>query len=131
MMEVNVSERHRRKIVANFLSKLMFLLPLPILLLLLCIGMLVSLSGDSPIELAFMIVGSEYPHWLRLQGLALNFLWGSMCIFFIALARLYRLEYPIKSTFLAAMGIGFIIPMSAGNHRTNSNDRFPNCRIKD
>ncbi|MFS0823063.1 hypothetical protein [Bacillus sp. 1P02SD] len=103
------------KLWLHFLSRWMFLLPLPIVLLLLCAGMLVSLSGDSPIELAFMIVGSEYPQWLRLQGLALNLLWGSMAVFFIALARLYRMESPIKSTFLAAMGIGFIIPMSAGN----------------
>ncbi|MEH7379988.1 hypothetical protein V7138_05855 [Bacillus sp. JJ1533] len=106
---------NEEKLWLNFLSKLMLLLPLPILLLLLCVGMLTSISGDSPIELAFMIAGSENPHLLRLQGLALNLLWGSMAIFFIALAGFHRLKYPIKSTFLGALGIGFIIPMSAGN----------------
>lgn len=103
------------KLWLHFLSRWMFLLPLPILLLLFCVGMLISASGDTPIELAFMVAAAEDQSILRLQGLALNLLWGSMVVLFIALSRLYRNEYPIKSTFLAALGIGFIIPMSAGN----------------
>ncbi|MBS4196463.1 hypothetical protein [Lederbergia citri] len=103
------------KLWLHFLSRWMFVLPLPILLLFLSIGILLSSSGNAPIELAYMIAASKVPLGLRLLGLALNLLWGSVAIFFIALARLYRIEYPIKSTFLGAIGVGFIIPMSAGN----------------
>ncbi|WP_053366327.1 hypothetical protein [Bacillus sp. FJAT-27245] len=99
----------------HFLSRFIFLLPLPVLLLFLSIGILLSSSGDSPIELAYMISASENPIGLRLAGLALNLLWGSIAVFFIAFARLFKNDHPIKSTFLGAIGIGFIIPMSAGN----------------
>ncbi|WP_316568631.1 hypothetical protein [Neobacillus sp. YIM B06451] len=103
------------KMWLHFLSKFIFLLPLPVLLLFLSIGILLSSSGDSPVELAFMISASKNPIGLRLGWLSLILLWGSVSVFFIALAGLFKNEHPIKSTFLGAIGIGFIIPMSAGN----------------
>ncbi|RDU38723.1 hypothetical protein DRW41_03960 [Neobacillus piezotolerans] len=103
------------KMWLHFLSRFIFFLPLPVLLLFLSIGILLSSSGDTPIELAYMISASEKPIGLRLAGLSLNLLWGSVAVFFIALAGFFKNENPIKSTFLGAIGIGFIIPMSAGN----------------
>ncbi|WP_409275919.1 hypothetical protein V1499_10110 [Neobacillus sp. SCS-31] len=106
---------NEEKMWLHFLSRFIFFLPLPVLLLFLSIGILLSSSGDSPVELAFMIAASKNPIGLRLAGLSLILLWGSVAVFFISLARLFKNEHPIKSTFLGATGIGFIIPMSAGN----------------
>lgn len=107
----------------TFLSRWMFLLPLPALLLFLSIGLLVNASGNAPIELSFMIAAAENPLGLHLAGLAIILQWGSVAVFFIALARLFRKHFPLKSTFLSAIGVGFFIPMSAGNlHWTASMD---------
>jgi len=79
------------------------------------IGMLLSEAGDFPPELAYMAAASKDPAGLRMLGLALITLWGSVTVFFIAAARLFQRRYPIRSTLLGAAGLGFIIPMSAGN----------------
>jgi len=99
----------------KFLSRWMFLMPIPVLLLFTAVGSLISVSGDTPMGLAYMVAGSEKPFFLRLLGLALTLLWGSVIVFFLALARLYRHQHPLQSTFLGALAVGFIIPMSAGN----------------
>lgn len=98
-----------------FLSRWMFLLPLPALLLFLSIGLLLNASGNAPIELSFMMAAAKNPLGLHLAGLALILQWGSVAVFFLALGRLFRKQHPLKSTFLSAIGIGFFIPMSAGN----------------
>jgi len=99
----------------RFLSRWVYVLPLPVLLLFVSIGMLLSKAGDTPVELAYMAAASEQPAGLRLLGLAIILLWGSVTVFFVALACLYKRQFPIKSTFLGVAGLGFLIPMSAGN----------------
>lgn len=99
----------------KFLSKWMYLMPIPVLLLFTAVGGLISAAGDTPMGLAYMVAGFEKPFFLRLLGLALTLLWGSVIVFFLSLARLYRHQHPLQSTFLSALAIGFILPMSAGN----------------
>jgi hypothetical protein len=104
----------------NFISKWAFILPVPVVLLFTSIGILLSSVSDAPIELTFMIAASKDPLGLRLSGLAIISLWLSMGVYFIALANFFRREYPIRSTFLAVCGLGFMIPLSAGNHHWNA-----------
>ncbi len=99
----------------HFLSKWVFFLPIPVLLLFASIGILLSAAGGSPMGLAFMVAAAEKPYGLRIQGLALILLWGSMAVFFVALSKFFRQDFPVKSTMLSLCGLGFIIPMSAGN----------------
>jgi len=99
----------------KFLSRWMFFMPIPVVLLFTAVGSLISVSGDTPMGMAYMVAGSERPSLLRLLGLALTLLWGSVIVFFLSLSRLYRNQYPLRSTFLGAVALGFLIPMSAGN----------------
>jgi len=108
-------KEHEERLWLQFATRWTFAMPVPVLLLLASIGMLLGRAGDSPVELAYMVAASEQPVGLRLLGLAIVLLWGSVTVFFIALARLYRRRFPVKSTFLGAIGLGFLIPMSAGN----------------
>ncbi|HZG85598.1 hypothetical protein [Paenibacillus sp.] len=109
-MKENVEMRWMR-----FLSRWMFVMPVPVLLLFVSIGMLLSRAGGVPVEQAYMVAASQEPLGLRLLGLAITLLWGTVAVFFIAAAGAFKGRYPMRGTFLGATGLGFLIPMSAGN----------------
>jgi len=110
MMKESVEKRW-----VHFLSRWLFLMPVPVLLLFVSIGMLLSRAGGVPVEQAYMVAASEEPLGLRLLGLAITLLWATAAVFFIAAAGAFKQRFPLKATFLGAIGIGFSIPMSAGN----------------